>query len=155
VNDPRNDRDLRELFDEFRTEDRVKTPDFQPMMARVRADIEGDAGAQASEVVSIHSKQAERGWAGARSFRSHRWTWMGGVLAAAAIAAVMLVGQGSISDEGFEELVNAYANDPALGGWQSPTDALLELPGREIVTTIPRVGGTRTLLGVPEISGTR
>lgn len=153
VNDPRNDRDLSELFTELRNEEQGLAPDFQSMMARVKADIEEGTEADASEVVSIQSKMSARSRAGARGVRTLRWAWMGGALAAAAIAAVIVMGGDSISDDGFEDLVNAYANDPALGAWQSPTDALLELPGREIVTTIPRVGGTKNLLGVPGFTG--
>lgn len=151
MNDQRPDRDLRELFGELRADDATKTPDFHEMMARVRADIDGTTESGA-DVVSIQEKREERRRAGARGGWKPRLAWMGGVLAAAAIASVMLVGRGPISDEGFEELVNAYASDPALGAWRSPTDALLELPGREIVTTIPRVGGTRTLLSVPGLN---
>lgn len=153
VNDPRKDRDLQELFAELREEDRNLTPDFQSMMARVRADMAAEDEAEASEVVNIQSKMRERSRAGARGTRAVRWTWMGGVLAAAAIAGVIMMGQGTISDQGFEDLVNSYSSDPALGAWRSPTDALLELPGREIVTTIPKVGGSTRLLGVPGLPG--
>lgn len=152
MNDPRLDRDLQELFGELRTEDTAKTPDFAEMMTRVRAQLGEGEGAGAPEVVSIHSKRVGRSRAGARGVPRARWGWLGGVLAAAVVAGVMLVDRGPISDEAFEELVGAYASDPALGGWRSQTDALLELPGREIVTTVPRVGGARTLLGVPGLN---
>ncbi len=152
MNDPRKDRVLQELFGELRAEDSTKTPDFHAMMAQVRADIGGTEEAEASGVVNIHSRQSERSRAGARGIRTLRWTWLGGVLAAAVIATVMLVGRDEISDQGFEDLVNSFTSDPALGAWKSPTDALLELPGREIVTTVPRIGKP-TLLGVPGLTG--
>jgi hypothetical protein len=123
VNDQRPDRDLRELFDELRTQDAHAAPHFPTLMARARAE----------------GRRARPG--------PKRWLLTGGLLAAAAAAAVMLVGRAPISDEGFEEVVTAYASDPVLGAFRSPTDALLAVPGGEIVTTIPRVGDVSTVFG--------
>ncbi|MEN8374561.1 MAG: hypothetical protein ABFS34_03865 [Gemmatimonadota bacterium] len=125
MDDQRPDRDLRELFDELRTEDAQAAPDFPTLTARARAE-----GRRA------------------RPVRTKRLLLTGGLLAAAATAAVMLVGRAPISDEGFEEVVTAYASDPLLGAFRSPTDALLAVPGGEIVTTIPRVGDVSTVFGV-------
>jgi hypothetical protein len=58
---------------------------------------------------------------------------LGGLLAAASVAAVVL------------GVVVRRADPPpptvSLGQWVAPTDFLLDTPGREILQTVPRIGG--------------
>jgi hypothetical protein len=43
-------------------------------------------------------------------------------------------------EDAFERAVRAFENDPALGAWRSPTDGLLDVPGLQLMTTVPSVG---------------
>ena len=65
--------------------------------------------------------------------RPRRLAPLGGLLAAASVAAAILG-------------VVVRRPDPppptaSLGTWIAPTDFLLDTPGREIVQTVPRIGG--------------
>ncbi|MFC1660943.1 hypothetical protein ACFL3S_05745 [Gemmatimonadota bacterium] len=62
---------------------------------------------------------------------------------AAAAAAVLMVGPPTRTDADFEEAVRAFATDPALGAWKSPTDGLLQVPGNELLRTVPTIGDPR------------
>lgn len=128
------DRDLKELFAELQREDARQTSDFRTLMDGVWAEAEVDLRADEED-----GGRRRRGWRPLAGL---------GVLAAAAIAALIVVQPQPTSETEFEELVRAFSSDPALGAWTSPTDRLLDLPGREIVTTIPAVGTTNALSGM-------
>ena len=117
------DRDLRARFQQLRSEDGASAPDFRSMIA--------EAQKAEPDVTPIHT---HRRW--------RRWTAIGGGLAAAAAAALLLVVPDNSSDQDFAELVNAYAANTA---WTSPTDGLLDLPGSEVLRTVPSIAMPRVL----------
>lgn len=128
MNDQRGDEDLRALFEAQRDDDAQSAPAFAEMRARAHAGV-----LRADDVA--HTERTQ----GTRRLR-HRLEWLGGLAAAAAITALILVPRlGDGADE-FEDAVRAFQTDPALGAWQSPTDGLLQLPGDGLLTTIPTIG---------------
>jgi ferric-dicitrate binding protein FerR (iron transport regulator) len=118
----REDPGLRALFEAQRREDAQHTPAFADIMARVRADE--DARATTKQPIRV----------------GHRREWIGALVAAAAIAAVIVIPRVNDGGDAFEQAVRAFGSDPALGAWQSPTDGLLNLPGDRLLTTIPAIG---------------
>jgi len=72
--------------------------------------------------------------------------WGGSLLAAAAAAVLLLVQIPGTSDSEFVQVVQAFSSDPASGAWKSPTDALLDVPGAEILFTVPSIRTSRWLL---------
>lgn len=136
------DRDLRELFQELRREDLQRTPAFQESMAEARE------GAAASGPLSSRTSPAP---AGSRVSRGPwrilaapgtplRLLWKGGLLAAAAVAALLLVRSPGTSEAEFERVVRTFSTDPATGAWKSPTDDLLKLPGLNLLSSVPSLG---------------
>jgi len=133
------ERDLRQLFQVMKALDQARTPDFGAMLRRARAR-EGTADPAPREA---------EGWAPGRGGWGRRWErawgwrrtgWAGGLLAAAAVAGLLLVRSPGTSDAEFERVVRAFTTDPAGGAWRSPTDGLLELPGKKMLSTRPSVG---------------
>ncbi len=59
---------------------------------------------------------------------------------AAAVAGLILVERGPSEDEQFARLVAAYASETAAGAWRSPTAGLLDVPGMELVRSVPSIG---------------
>lgn len=116
THDP-TDRDLKNLFQALREEDRRRTPEFDVVFGRAR--------------------RVRRVW------RPASLLWKGGLLAAAAAAVLLLVRSPGTSDEEFERVVQAFTSDPASGAWRSPTDDLLKLPGLEILSSVPSLGDER------------
>ncbi len=124
MSDLQRDDDLKARFQELRAERRGAAPDFAAMMARVRADVE----------VGVPVEPLTRS-----SRRRLRWAWAGGSLAAAAAAVGLLFfNPGARADREFERVVRSYT--ASAGSWRSPTDGLLQLPGSEIMRSIPRIG---------------
>lgn len=138
TNPPANP-DLKALFQELREKDEGRAPSFEQLMAGVREDAAG-AGARPGPVAARHRRK--------RAFP--RLAWGGSLLAAAAAGAALLLlpGRGT-SDAEFVTAVRSYSTDPAGGAWRSPTDALLALPGSEVLSTLPSIGGRQW----PVISG--
>ena len=130
MNDPMHDADLRALFDAQRRTDASGTPSFAGMMARARAGI--GAGAPVQGTVGVQ-RPADMRWVGWRR------EWTGALAAAAALAALIIIPRLHTGEDAFEQAVRAFETDPALGGWQSPTDALLHLPGDGLLSTVPSV----------------
>jgi len=104
--------DLRARFSQLRSEDESAAPDFQSMIAEAR----------------VTPIQSHRRW--------RRWSAIGGGLAAAAAAALLLLGPDRSSEQQFTALVNSYAANTA---WTSPTDALLDVPGNHVLSTVPSI----------------
>jgi hypothetical protein len=107
-------------------------PDFREMVARARAEAPPDAAPERRRWLIAG------GWAGAA--------------AAAAVAGVLLTRGPSAEDLEFERMVAAYA------AWSSPTDALLEVPGNEMLSSVPSLGGLPGLAlpalpAVPDLDG--
>lgn len=114
------DTDLRARFDAQRRVHASDAPAFAGMLARARA--EADAPAMLP-----------------RRFKLRRLVYAGSLAAAAAIAALLVMPRSTSKDE-FERAVHAFQNDPALGGWKSPTAGLLDVPGSQLISTVPSVG---------------
>ncbi len=122
MNDP-HDNELRARFQAQRRTEANEAPPFASMMERARAT----AGNAAPRI-----RQRRPNW--------RDLVYIGGLAAAAAIAALIVIPRGPSSEDAFEQAVRRFQNDPALGAWQSPTDGLLEVPGSQLITTVPSVG---------------
>jgi hypothetical protein len=133
------DRALRERFQALRAEDARRAPDFADLLAR----------AQAPEAIPI--ARPRRGRPPARALR---WTLAAGALAAAAIAGILAVPRDAHDD--FETLVRTFSSQVGSGLWRSPTDGLLEVPGIELVRSVPAIGGRpRWPSPLPDAAGPR
>jgi len=121
------DQDLKDLFRDLRKEEQDGIPAFRTMMARA----EEEAARSGLEIRSARPtlRPATRALA-----------WSGSLLAAAAAAAIILLPSRGTSEAEFVQVVQMFSSNPASGAWKSPTDALLELPGHEVLSTIPSIG---------------
>ena len=129
--DDRTRQDFQRLRSETEASSRV--PDFEAMLARARADA---ARMPALEVV-------EGGGRSGPERRRRRALLLGGwasAAAAAVLAAILLVDRGPSADAEFERLVASYASDASGGAWRSPTSGFLDVPGMELVRSVPSVG---------------
>jgi hypothetical protein len=137
MNDRSQDTGLRALFEAQRRDDASQAPSFAEMMARAKDE------AASAEMMARAQEEAAIGAAPAKmpTLRT-RWRreWTGGLAAAAAITALIVIPRMSSGDDAFEQAVRSFQSDPALGAWQSPTDGLLNLPGDRLLSTIPNVG---------------
>ena len=140
MSDPSQDRELEALFEGLRAEDEKRVPDFARMMAKARG--------QAGETAEANPPGRTVGSRGL--FARPRLAWAGGALAAAAAAVVMFVVPDG-PDAHFEQVVRAFSADPAAGQWTSPTDGLLQVPGLELLSSVPSIGN----FSVPLPSGDR
>jgi ferric-dicitrate binding protein FerR (iron transport regulator) len=118
------DPELRALFEAQRDDDARHAPTFSQLMARAQAEA---ATAAAPATVATPRTRWRREWAG-------------GLAAAAAIAALIVIPRVRSGDDAFEQAVRAFQSNPALGAWQSPTDGLLTLPGDRLLSTVPTMG---------------
>ncbi|HEY0673642.1 MAG TPA: hypothetical protein VGD27_15295 [Longimicrobiales bacterium] len=123
MSDRPQDTELRARFAAQRHADARDAPSFADM--RARAHVEAAAAAPAHRT---------------RRVKLRRLIYMSGLAAAAAIAALLIVPRSRSSEDAFEQAVRAYQRGPALGAWQSPTDGLLNVPGSQLISTVPRVG---------------
>ncbi|HEX6066378.1 MAG TPA: hypothetical protein VFZ04_19230 [Longimicrobiales bacterium] len=121
MNDPQ-DNELRARFEAQRRAEANDAPPFASMMERARAT--GDAAAAVAP----------------RRMNLRRLVYVGGLAAAATIAALLVIPRGTSSEDAFEQAVRRFQNDPASGAWQSPTDGLLDVPGSQLISTVPSVG---------------
>lgn len=122
------DPDLRALFQALREEDGRRAPDFGQLFSEVRR---GERPPEAPTAADKPAKTQVR----------RRMAWGGSLLAAAAAAVIWILPGGGTSDAEFVMAVSTFSSDPAAGAWRSPTDALLDLPGSEILSTLPKLGG--------------
>ncbi|HEX6694165.1 MAG TPA: hypothetical protein VF035_05590 [Longimicrobiales bacterium] len=120
MSDRMQDGELRALFDAQRRVDAGDMPSFADMLAS--ASAAHDVG-----VVPISGR--------------HRWRreWTGALAAAAAVTALIVIPRLQTGDDEFERAVREFETSPALGAWQSPTDALLRLPGDALLSGVPSV----------------
>jgi len=126
MNDRQQDPELRSRFAELRRQDATQAPPFAELIARAHTE-------------AAHNR------AGIRTERRTprllwRLGWAGGLAAAAALVLLLANPRGRASQAAFEKAVQAFQTDPALGAWRSPTDALLDVPGRRLISTIPSIG---------------
>lgn len=130
------DHDLDQAFAHLREQDRRRTPSAHDLIARAKASIEDDASniaLRAAESGDLDRTKG-RGWG--------RWGVPGlSVALAAAVATVLLVDRDSLADQEFDEVLASYVDTRV--SLRSPSDALLRLPGDELIRTVPRVGGLR------------
>lgn len=128
------DAEFRNLAHDVEASGRV--PDFASMMERVNAEV-ADA-----DVIAIGSRAPVWGTSSARpsddarrDFRRFgRWI---PVAAAAAVAGLLLLGDGSGGDDEFERLVLDYS--ASAGDWRSPTASLMNIPGVDL-GSVPSIG---------------
>jgi len=123
MSDRQPDADLRARFAAQRRAEASGAPLFAAVLARARAEVAAGAPAIAPRRLTLR-----------------RFAYAGSLAAAAAIAAILVLPGQRSSEEAFAEAVRAFQNDPALGAWRSPTAALLDVPGRELLLTVPGVG---------------
>jgi hypothetical protein len=119
MNDRQQDADLRARFDAQREVDASETPAFAAMMARARHEAMDAAPARVQPRLNLR-----------------RLAYAGGLAAAAAIGGLLMVNPRS-NEDAFEQAVQAYQT---AGAWQSPTDGLLDVPGSQLISTVPSVG---------------
>lgn len=120
---------LRDRFQELRADTaRSGAPQFGALVARARADA---AARPALEVVRGSA------WTGRRVVRVGGWA---SAALAATVAGLLLTNGGPSDDEEFARLVASYSADASAGAWQSPTSGLLEVPGIELVRSLPSIG---------------
>ena len=127
------DNHLKGLFDTLRDEDREEVPDFQTLMARAKKEA-ARTGMEAPTAKEVHRLTARR------------LAWGGSLLAAAAAAALILLPTRHTSDAEFIQVVQSFSADPSSGAWRSPTDKLLDVPGNEVLNTIPSLGSNKWIL---------
>jgi hypothetical protein len=132
LRDHGREQELRELFLDLQVHDRERAPDFETLMARAREDASRSG-------LAIHPPP--------RVTRRlpRKLAWSGSLIAAAATAVLLLVQISSTSNSEFERVVRAFSSDPASGAWRSPTDALLRVPGAEMLSTVPSITSSRWL----------
>jgi hypothetical protein len=126
MSDRPQDPELRERFEEVKRIDASRAPTFADVVARAKAEIARDADAVARRPVRV---------------RLQRFGWAAGLAAAAAIASLIMIPRARAREAAFEQAVQAFHANPALGAWRSPTDRLLDLPGSRLMSTIPSVSG--------------
>ena len=120
MSDLQRDPELRARFAELKRVDASKAPAFADVMAG--AQEEAATVSQKSKVLTIR-----------------RVRWASVLAAAAAIAALIVLPRTNSNEAAFEQAVQAFSSNPALGGWRSPTDGLLNVPGSQLISTIPTV----------------
>ena len=125
MSDRQQDPELRTRFQEQKRDDASQAPSFATVMARVQEELAHDA-----DSTTVRDQRV----------RWRRYGLTGALAAAAAIAALIVITRANGGDDAFEQAVRAFQTEPALGAWRSPTDGLLQLPGNQLMTSIPRVG---------------
>ena len=120
MSDLQRDPELRARFAELKRVDASKAPAFADVMAGVQE--EAATISQKPKVLTIR-----------------RVRWASVLAAAAAIAALIVLPRTNSNEAAFEQAVQAFSSNPALGGWRSPTDGLLNVPGSQLISTIPTV----------------
>jgi hypothetical protein len=125
------DEELRARFGELRAKAGRSTPPFAAMLER--------AATEAREQPTL---TVVRG-GGSRRRALRVGAWASGAVAAT-VAGLLLFDGGSAptasADEQFAELIASYASDMAAGAWRSPTSSLLDVPGIELMRSVPSIG---------------
>jgi len=127
-----DDQDLRRHFEALQEHDLPQVPAFETLMDRAREQAARE-GLQVRPPARLPSPV----------FR--RVAWSGGLFAAA-VAILLLARFPGTSDSDFVQVVEAFTADPAAGAWKSPTDGLLDLPGHEILSTVPGIETRRWMV---------
>lgn len=124
-----DDRDLKGAFGALREHDRGagRAPEFGAMLAEAKR--QADARPQLEVVAGGGHRR--------------RLFWLGGwasAAVAAGVAALVLLGRGPSGDDDFARLVAAYTTEAAAGEWSSPTASLLDVPGMDLMRSMPSIG---------------
>jgi hypothetical protein len=127
VTTQREDDRLREAFQGLRAENAQtgRVPEFGSMLqdakrrAEARPALEVVAGGQGGRI---------------------RVAALVSTALAAAVAGLILIDRGPTGDDDFERLVAAYVSETASGSWSSPTSGLLEVPGNDLMRSLPSIG---------------
>ena len=138
----RDDEQLSGRFQELRADVRRSgaVPDFSAMMAESAREA---AKRPPLEVVAGGAASGHRSSRRRRLVRAGVWA---SAAAAAAVTALILVDRGPSGDEDFERLVAAYASQAVGEAWSSPTSGLLDVPGIDLMRSMPSIGDpVRTL----------
>jgi hypothetical protein len=125
MSDRPQDPELRAQFEQQRRVEASLTPSFADVMARAQSEA---------------SRDANTPWSRQPRLLVRRFGWVSGLAAAAAIAALIVIPRTRSDEAEFEQAVQAFHANPALGAWRSPTDGLLNVPGSQLMSTIPTVG---------------
>lgn len=141
MSEQRVDDELRDRFHELRaaTEQPGRVPEFRAVY-----DL-ADTRARARPALEVID-----GSAYSRRQMVRMGAWASAALAAA-VAGLILVERGPSEDEEFASLVAAYSSETLAGAWRSPTSGLLEVPGMELVRSVPSIGGRIPGLDVPAV----
>jgi hypothetical protein len=123
MSDRLQDTDLRARFRAQRRADAQGAPSFAALLGRARA-------------ADTAAPQAP----GARRLTLRRVLYVSGLAAAAVIGTLLVIPGPRSTEDAFEQAVRAFHADPALGAWRSPTDGLLDVPGSQLISTVPSVG---------------
>ena len=127
---------LREAFQALReeTEQAGRVSDFGAMLDEAKRQAEARPPLQV-----VAGSQGSQG--GQASWRRlvRVGTWASAVLAAA-VAGLILLDRAPAGDEDFERLVASYAAGSTGGSWGSPTAGLLEVPGIDLMRSLPSIG---------------
>ncbi len=124
--------EFRDLAHDVKASGRV--PDFSSMMERVHAEV-ADADVIGSRTSDFGPSGARTSEDARRDFRRFgRWI---PVAAAAAVAGLLLFGDGTGGDDEFERLVSDYV--ASAGDWRSPTASLMNIPGVDL-GSVPSIG---------------
>ena len=129
MSDLRPDPELRAHFDALKRVDASSAPAFADVMARAQAELAEET-----------QRSDSWWWQRASRVTLRRLTYASTLAAAAAIAALILIPRVQSNEDAFVQAVQRFQNNPALGGWRSPTDGLLNLPGDRLMSTLPSVG---------------
>ena len=125
-----DDRDLEQAFAHLRARDHRRAPDAAEVLARAKAEIAAARDPLRSPESGDLSPKQRKAWV--------RWGVPGlSVALAAALATILLVERDSAADVAFDRVLASYVETHA--SLRSPTDALLRLPGDEILRTVPRI----------------
>jgi hypothetical protein len=131
MSDRHQDPELRARFEALKRVDAGRAPAFADVWTQAQDELAGGA-----------REAPRRDWAGWR-VSARRYGWAGGLAVAATIAALIVIPRFQSNEDAFVQAVRAFEANPALGGWRSPTDGLLDLPGSRLISTIPSMGTTQ------------
>jgi hypothetical protein len=124
---------IREEMQRLRAGIRGSAPDFQAMMERARTQAAEEPDLRV--VVGMEPGAVTR-----RRWRTARTWGVASAALAAAVAAIALFDHGANREREFERLVAAFGSESPV--WQSPTSSLLDVPGMELIRSVPDVGGS-------------
>lgn len=131
------DEQLRDAFAALRAETGAsgQVPDFRAMLDRARADAAATPRLEVEAGGASDARARRRG----RTLRIGGWA---SVAVAATVAALLLTDGRSDADADFDALIASYSADVSAGAWRSPTSALLDVPGMDLVRTVPSIGAS-------------